>query len=159
MTTGQERKRSRLMGDRLTAAAREVSNRLRHSNHLVEDGGSGVACLGAESRVAELVESLASFRRTLPPVDTSDSMLGDLQELASVADVLLLRVRLLLQVDEALGNDKYKNEISRIQGSLGEILLRVRELSSSLGGIAVEVVSDEDILLGLRPRVTEDKPE
>ena len=83
-------------------------------------------------------------------------MLGDLEELAAIADLLLLRVRLLVQVDDALGNDKYKNEIAKIQGRLGEILPRARDLSNSLGGIAVDVVSDEDVLLGLRPRVTAD---
>lgn len=156
MTTGQERKSARMVADRLATSARAVSNRLRHSNHLLEDGGGGGVGLGTGGRVAELVESLASLCRTLPPADTSDSMLGDLEELAAIADLLLLRVRLLVQVDDALGNDKYKNEIAKIQGRLGEILPRARDLSNSLGGIAVDVVSDEDVLLGLRPRVTAD---
>lgn len=155
MTTGQERKSRRLVADKLTAAARIVSGRVRHCNHLVDDGDSGNVSAGISSQVAEVVESLVALRRALPPAGTSDSILGDVEELATVADFLLLRVRLLLQVDEALGNDKYKNEISRIQDSLGRILPLVRELSNSLGGTAVEVVSDENTLLDLRPRATE----
>lgn len=150
MSTEYERKLSRISADKLAGEAIAAGNRYRRPNHLLGEPVRDDGRAGSEHLVLGLLEQLGEFRRKLRPSAPENDLLASLEELTETVNVVVVRARLMLQVNEASTQELFCDTITEVRPRTEKLLESARELASLLGDVAVDVVAAEDELLGLR---------